>query len=390
MTFKKAENLKYIFSTIKSSFLPALFLLCGLLIFYAYNPYENITLTFLHYIFLLIIAVTAALIYISNRSKPLFTLLTGFVCYIIINYLKKEYAENFISSAEFQSLCFLLPPNLLLLYFLPQSKLNNRRNIYLLIFLLLQAAIIQHLCQFIKFIPYIDINVEAMPLWACVFWAIMLVPQIISASFKNTVINTGTFYADAALLMGILYSQSSSGLTAFYLSFALILLCTTILDLYNRYHYDYLEHVSSKTCYLTQANTKFPFKYTIALFTVDNRDKLLQVLGSEKLKTLEQMIVNSMINMPYEMTLYRYNDAELIMVFKNENARHAKEFADNIRHNIAASEFIFADGKNLKITISVCVSEKTRKDRNASEVTERAHNALQKSYRFNGNITTVA
>ena len=385
--FKKAENLKYIFSTIKSSFLPALFLLCGLVIFHAYNPYETGMLLFLHYAFLLVTTATFALLYIANRSKPLFTLLIGFVCYIIINYLKTEYGKNFISCDEFQCLCFVAPLNAVLLYFLPQSKLNSRRNVYLLIFMLLQAALIQHCCRYIKFIPHIDINIEALPLWACAVWIATLVPQIVSASMKNTVVNTGTFYAIAAFGMGILYSQSSSGLTIFFLSFALILLCSTILDLYNRYHYDYLEHVGSKTSYFAN---KFPFKYTVAIFGIDNRDKLLQVLGIEKLKTLEQMVINRIIGMPYELSLYRYDDTELIMLFDNENVRHAKEFADNIRHNIAASEFIFADGKNLKITVSICLSEKTRKDRDVTEVTERAHNSLQKSYRFNGNITTVA
>ena len=91
---KKVENLKYVFSTIKSSFLPALFLLCGLVMFYAYNPYESVVLTFLHYLFLLLTAITVSLLYIANHSKPLFTLLTGFVCYIITNYLKKEYGEK--------------------------------------------------------------------------------------------------------------------------------------------------------------------------------------------------------------------------------------------------------------------------------------------------------
>ena len=46
--------------------------------------------------------------------------------------------------------------------------------------------------------------------------------------------------------------------------------------------------------------------------------------------------------------------------------------------------------KSIKITISVCISEKTRKDLDANEVTERTHNALQKNYRFNCNIVTIA
>ncbi|MBQ8481666.1 MAG: diguanylate cyclase [Alphaproteobacteria bacterium] len=385
-----AENLKYIFSTIKSSFLPAFILLSVLLVFYAGNPYTQAAPLLLHYLFLFVSASTIGLLYIANQSKPLFSLGVGLVCYIIINRLKAEYGEAFISCPEFQCLCFLLPVNFALLYFLPQSKLNAARNIYLLFILLLQAVIAQHFCDLIKSIPHIDITVEAIPLWSCVIWVTMLAPLAISVSFKNTIINTGQFYADTSLFMGIIYAGNQSGLTTFFLGFSLILLCVTVLDLYRRYHYDYLEHVGSKTSYLANANSKFPFKYTIALFSIDNRDKLQQINGKEKIKNLEQLVVNSIIEMPYKLTLYRHNDAELIMVFKNEDARHAKEYADNIRHNIAASEFILTGNKNIKITISVCVSEKTRKDRNATEVVERAHNALQKSYRYNCNVTTVA
>lgn len=390
VTFKGSENLKYIFSTIKNSFLPALFLLLGLLIFYAANPYESATYHTLHYFFFATIAVTAAFLYIANLSKPFFSLLLGAVCYIIINHLKSQYGSDYISSDEFRCLSFVLPLNFAILYFLPQTKLNIARNKYLLLALLLEGSLLQHFCSLVNFIPHIGITFEALPLWACAFWLFILTPMAINISFKNTILNTGLFYAISSLFMGILYSNTPSGLTTFFLAFAIILLCTSILDLYSRYHYDYLEHVGSKTSYLSHANSKFPFKYTIAIFSIDNRDKLQQILGTNKLQSLEQMVVNSILKMPYELTLYRYNEAELIMVFKNEDAKHAKEFADNIRHNIAASEFIFSNYKNLKITISVCVSEKTRKDLNASEVTERAHNALQKSYRFNCNITTVA
>ena len=390
MAFKGSENLKYIFSTIKSSFLPALFLLFGLVMFYSENPYEGGVTLFLHFAFLFVILANCILLYITNRSKPMFSLLTGFAAYLIINHLKVKYGESFISAPEFQCLCFVLPLNLILFNFLPQSKLNTYHNAGILLFLLLQACILQHCCQIFQIIPYVDITVEAMPLWACAIWAIAMVPLIISMSYRNTILNTGMFYAFACIAVGTLQSATLSGLATFYLGFALILLCATILDLYKQHTYDYLEHVYSKKAYTAHSNSKFPFKYTVALFGIDNRDKLLQVIGDKKMRNLEQMVINSIIGMPYELTVYRYNENELIMVFKNENAKHVKEFADNIRRNIAASTFILADGRNLKITISVCVSEKTRKDRNPLEVIDRAHESLQKSYRFNSNIITVA
>ncbi len=390
MILKKAENLKYIFSTIKSSFLPAFFLFLGLLLFYSQNPFSFTFSAVMHYSFLIITAFTTAILLISGRSKPLFSLVLGIVCYFIINTLKIKYGSEFSSSAEFRCLCFVLPLNFIFLYFLPQSHLSQPRNKYLLFGLLVEAVIWTHICPLFNNVPHIEISLEAMPLWACTLWVVLLAPLAINISFKNTIINTGLFYADSALFLGMIYADTASGQTTFFLSFALILFCVTLLHLHHSYHNDYLENVGSKIAYLTQANTKFPYKYTIALFSIDNHDKLLKVLGSKKLTVLEQMVVNRIRELPYEMSLYRYNDEELIMVFKNEDANHVKEFAENIRRNIAAAEFVFATMKSIKITISVCVSEKTRKDLDANEVTERTHNALQKNHRFNCNIVTVA
>ena len=103
------------------------------------------------------------------------------------------------------------------------------------------------------------------------------------------------------------------------------------------------------------------------------------------------MLVNRIAAFSYDISVFRYQLAdELILVFKNEDAKHTMEYAENIRHVVAASDFIFTNGKEIKITISASVSEKTRLDLNATSVTTRAHNALQKAYRFNCNIVTKA
>lgn len=389
MFFKSTGNVKYIFSTIKSSFLPALLLLAGLVLYYAENPYiDGLPQTF-HYLFLLFTIATLLLLCIANQSKPFFSLLTGATAYIIINQLKIQHAENYFNTSEFRCLCFILPLNLFVLYFLPPSKLHSGRSKYILLALLFQASLFSHIHQIFDLLPHIDITLQAVPLWACILWIILLTPLAFNISFKNTILNTGQFYAFTAVFMGMIYSDSPSGITTFFLAFTLIMLCVSVLHLYRNYHYDYLENVGSKTAYINHANSKFPFKYTIALFSIDNRDKLVKAIGNTQCLILDQMVVNLILEQPYNLSLYRYNETELLMVFKNEDARHVKEFAENIRRKVAATEFVFASHKSIKITISVCVSEKTRKDLNASEVTERTHNALQKNYRFNCNIVTV-
>ena len=390
MFLQKLSNLKYIFSTIRSSFLPAFFLLCAILYFFASNPFKfELSLAF-HCFFLGVSALSLALLIFINRSKPFFTLLIGITCYLLINRWKNEYGADFMQSTPFQTMCFVLPFNLLILYFLPADKLKIKRSKYIALFLLIQMVVLQNIHHFIVEVPYVNIMLETMPLWAMMCWSITLIIMAIDISIKNEPLNTGLFYMTGSIFMGILYAGNASGLTIFFLGFSLIAICSIGIDLHHRYHYDYLENVGSENAYLTHANSKFPFKYTIVLFCIDNNNKLKKAIGRRKYRVLEQMIVNKIQSLPYDLSFYRYNDSELIVVFKNENAKRTKGFADNIRHSIAASEFIFSDGQNIKTTISTCVSEKTRKDLNASEVTERAHNALNKGHHFNCNITMVA
>lgn len=391
VTQSASGSLKYVMSTIKSSFFPAFLFAAGLVMFFAQNPYNFETSLSFHITFYSISVLGLALLILVNRSKPFFSYLIGTFCYIFLNLCKNKYGAEYQSSTEYLWLCFALPLNLLLFYFLEPCKLQSRRGFWFSVFLLAQPAFINHFGSIITHLPYLDINFGALPMEAAIVWIFVLVPLSIDISFKNTLLNTGLFYADCCLFMGFMYSDSASGTTTFFMSFSLILFWTAVFDLYHQYNYDVLENVGSYNAYLSHANNKFPYKYTIGLFSIDNRDKLLKVIGERKIQELEQMLVKRICEFPYNIIIYRYLAAsELIMVFQNEDAKHTMEYAENIRHVIAASDFVFTNGKKLKITISISVSEKTRLDLNATDVTARAHNSLQKAYRFNCNIVTKA
>lgn len=387
MNINIAKNIRYTLSTIRNSFIPALIFATALIMYYAYNPYGQEYNTYLHIAFFIITTINLSLLYITNQSKPFFLILLSTICYITINNLKNTYGIEYIHSTEYLCISLFLPIYILILYYIPQRKLKQNYNKYLLIILFFQMALIQHYSHFINIIPYLNITIGTIPIIFLILWLILFVVLLINISTYNTLLNIGQFYTISSLFMGIIYPSISS-LTTFFLCSSIISCYSIISELYHRYHFDYLENVGSFNSYLIHANTKFPFKYTIAIFNIDNRDKLIKVIGNKKMQILEQLLVNKILEYPQDIAVYRYNENELIIVFKNENAKHSIEYADTIRHDIAASEFILSHKTKIKITISICVSEKTRKDIDATEVTNRAHNALQKAYRFNCNITT--
>jgi len=386
---QKAENFKYIVSTVKSSFLPALFFCVCLLLFYTNAPYEANFAFSLHSLVYFIAGSGLLFLCMINQAKPFYSLLAGTVAYLLLNICKIRNGSNYANSPEYIWLCFLLPLNLLFFYFLPQAKLRTLRSAGIFIFLLLQMAFVQHFGGFISNLPYLDLNFGKISVWSLLIWVLTVLPLFFDVCLKNTIINTGLFYADLCLFTGLLYSGSASGLTTFFLGFAAILFLSSILYLYHRYNYDSLEHVGSYNAYLNHASSNFPYKYTVVLFCIDEHDKLLAELGINKFQELEQLIVNRILEFPQDISFYRYvAPEELVMVFKNEDGKHTKEYAENIRHVIAAASFVLTNGKKVKLTISACYSEKTRLDLNAANVILRAHNTLPK--RLTNNVVIPA
>ena len=217
------------------------------------------------------------------------------------------------------------------------------RNFYLLLLTFAELIFAQNFGEFILQIPYIDMTVGMMPLWITIVWILGLVPIALDISFHNTIVNTGLFYADTALFFGLIYADNTSACTTFFLAFSVILSLTAVLDLRHLYRYDYLDGVGSFQSYISQAGSKFPFKYTIGLLCIDNREKIFNSLGQRKVKILEQMIVNRIQDFPYEIEIFRHEANELILVFKNETAKHVMDYAEEIRRTLAGSEFIFQD-----------------------------------------------
>ena len=212
------------------------------------------------------------------------------------------------------------------------------------------------------------------------FLFFLLILLLFVFSFHPTFLNAGTFYACTCLFLGFIYADSASGLSAFFLGFTLISACAFMLDFYRHYRYDLLENVGSYTAYLNNGNGKFAFKYSIGVLSINERDKWVADIGIDKVRTLEQLIIDKIHELPENYDIYRYNDEAFIIVFNNQIAKQA---------TIAAAEFVFSSGRSVKITVSICISEKTRKYIDAQIVAERAYDGLLKGSRFNNNIVTT-
>jgi diguanylate cyclase (GGDEF)-like protein len=219
---------------------------------------------------------------------------------------------------------------------------------------------------------------------------IFLVSAFIKCTQSGYIDDTALFFSGLNVSAGFYYSASSTALSIFFCASALTLFIGLLKNIqYTRGH-DIQTGLLSRQTYLKES-AKYPLKYSLAIICIDNYKNLYKVIGYFKMQKLIKMLALHLSKLEPDTPIYRYSADEFIMVLKNDNLKQSYEKLDNIRREIASSEFMFSHRqKGLKITISGCVSEKKRSDANATEVLLRARKNLQKTYQFTQNLISKA
>jgi len=389
LKFFKHFNL--ILPQIQNSLLPALIFACAFLGYFLYGEIPFSILKDLHIIFWSLNISSIVILLYFNRRKPLFFSITIMLSYIIINRLKHQYSLDFLSTTDYINLCFFVPLNLTLFYFLPDYKILHKHNIYWLIFLFVQLSICEHLNTLninLSFNSSVDsINLNSL---SVILFILFLICAFIKSCQTGYINDTALFFSGLNIFAGFYYSASSTALCIFFTAATITSFVSLIKNINYSLYYDYLTGLSNRRSYLEESQ-KFPLKYSLSVICIDNYTHLYKILGTIKMQKLIKMLTNRLSELEINNPIYRYSQDEFIIVFKNDNLKQSFEKLDNIRREIAASEFMFSHKrKGIKITISGCVSEKKRSDANANEVLHRARNTLQKTYQFTQNLISKA
>lgn len=385
------RNLRLIMPQIQNSLLPALIFACAFLGYFLYGEISPVARYNLHLIFWGANILCFVILLYFNRSKPFFYLLTIIFSYIIINRLKRYYSLDYTSTTAYINLCFFVPLNLAWFYFGNTHKLLSKRTVWILTIFFTEMAVGEYLDR-LNFAIAFNSSVDGLNLnsLSISLFLIVIISAFIRCSLTGYLEETALFFSLLNVFAGFYYSASSTALCIFFCAAAV----TTVIGVIKNIHYslghDFLTGLSSRRAYLKESK-KYPMKYSLAVICLDNYEHLAKLLGSFKSKKLIKMLANRLRELETDNPLYRYSVDEFIMVFKNDNLKQSYEKLDNIRREIATSEFMFSDRqKGLKITISGCVSEKKRSDSNATEVMVRARKTLQKTYQFTQNLISKA
>lgn len=385
------KNFKLIAPQIKNSLLPALIFAYAFLGYFIYGEISSQTRINLHFIFWISNISCLGILVYFNRRKPCFFLLTIMLSYMLINWLKRRYSLDYLSSSGYINLCFFTPLNLAIFYFLPKQQLLKLNNIWALMFIFLEVACGEYLDKAnltLSFNTQVDgINLNSL---SVLMFVLFLTAAFIKCSLTGYIEDTTLFFSALNIFAGFYYSASSTALSIFFAAASFTAVLGLIKDIHYTIRYDSLTGLASRKTYLKDSE-KFPMKYSLAIICLDNYTHIYKAFGRFKSQNLLKMLSTRLAELEPDNPLYRYSTDEFILIFKNENLKQSFEKLDNIRREIAASEFMFSHKqKGIKITISGCVSEKKRSDANATEVLLRARKTLQKTYQFTQNLISKA
>lgn len=387
-----SANVERIFPLIKNILIPAILFGTALICFYAFGQISASSLTFLHMAFYTTSFISFMILLYFNQRRPAFYILLLVLSYVLINYLKNSFGTDYATTPYYINLCFFLPLNLLAFYFIPPTRLLIRMNVFLLLALFAQFSVgelLGHL-DFRINLSLFDGHFGNISILGFILFIITLTLFFIRASQNGTILSYAMFFCSLNLLFAMLYSDSPTALTIFYSCAALTLMLAIIHDLYYNTYKDLLTGLPGRYSYVINS-ASFPLKYSIGLVCIDDYAQLLNVFGRNDRNTLVRMITAKIIDEEGSENLYRYNDDEFLLIFKNENKNEGFEHLEKIRRAIASAEFILNNRKKpIKLTVSTCVSEKKRSDANSMEVLYRIRKTLQKTNDFSHNISSKA
>ncbi|MDR1026134.1 MAG: diguanylate cyclase [Lactobacillus sp.] len=378
--FALSSKFEKLISYNKHLFLPALIFMVAVICFLTKQDFESGSLSTLHWGFYTLSFISVMVLLFFNQDKPLFITASILLSYLLINHLKRSYGYSFTNSEYYIKLSILLPINLIIFYFMPNKKLINKQNLYLLFFLLIEVTLVEKL-TLPAYLPYVDYVTMSL-------FVLMNICSFTQSIRAGTIDSIYLFFAGLCITVGFYFSDNPIALALFFFSAALIIFINICIRIYFFIYKDFLTELSSRQSFVMDSK-KFPLKYSLGIVALDEYENIKKAFGYRYTDDLIRMLSTIICDFQEKENVYRYSADEFVIIFRNETGKEGYEHLEQIRRKVASSEFALKWRKKpLKITISASVSEKKRSDSNAYEVLVRAHKALQKTYKFTQNVTT--
>ena len=376
----------------KNSWLPAFLLLLASCLFMMFSPLPNTLQNILHICFYGFNIASIAILMYYNRNRPIFFIIVMMLSYMLINYFKHIHGVIYYLTPDYANLVFLSVVGLIFFYFLPDRPLFSIDTVYFLIVIFVAVTLGEFLSSAnikVDFSPLVNFGC-GLQIFALVLFCIMLITMLLHSSIKDQILDSGMAFASINIMIGFYASNQPTALALFFLTASLTIFISICCHIFFILRKDPDTGLNNAHSFIVKAK-KLPLKYGLGIICIDEYRHLLQAFRKNGIHNIMSMISKKITSLEPDTMLFRCTPDEFVIIFPQAEKGTSYERLDEIRRQIAASEFILPHIKKpIKITVSCSIAEKKRSDANVGDVFIRANRALQKTYKFTQNITSKA
>ena len=332
------------------------------------------------------------LLMLYNRNRPMFFIIITILSYMLINYFKHMHGVIYYLTPDYTNLVFLSIVGLIFFYFLPDRPLFSIDTVYFLIIVFTAISLGEFLSSAkikIDFSPLTNFG-SGLQIFGLVLFGIIIITMLLHASNKDQILDTNMAFATISIMIGFYTSNQPSALALFFTTASVTMFIAICRHIFFILRKDPDTGLNNAHSFLIKAK-KLPLKYGLGIICIDEYRHLLQAFHKGGISTIMAMVSKKIVSLEPDAMIFRCTPDEFVIIFPQAEKGSSYERLDEIRRQIAASEFILNRIKKpIKITVSCSIADKKRSDSGISDVFIRAHRALQKTYKFTQNITSKA
>ena len=209
---------------------------------------------------------------------------------------------------------------------------------------------------------------------------------------KKDIVEGGFFWALLCSFVALIPGQENEVSTFYFSSAGLILIMSILEYSHNVAFIDELTGLSTRRA-LFESFLKLPNRYTIAMVDIDHFKKFNDQYGHDVGDQVLRMVASRLQRIGGSGKAYRYGGEEFTLIFAGKGANQARIFAENLRKSVSDTPFIIRSPKRpqkkpdnlesapksrkqVKVTVSVGIAERSESLNEPNEVMKAADEAL--------------
>ena len=317
-----------------------------------------------------------------------------------------------ISHTVFSASAFLLPINFLAFSILKEKAMGTVRGAMSILSILIQPVLVIWLCKAeqqdlsamltMTYLPWGSTNWTPIPQAALLAFLVALIMHLARFAISRDPMDGGATWALAAVFLAYHGNQFGWQPANFISTAGLILFFTLVQSSYQRTYRDDLTGIAGRLAY-EEATAQIGKQCAIAVLAIDQLKSYAGAHGKTVVEQILRLVAPKVQAACQGGRVFRVSGEELTLLFNNQSAMEALVILDNVRKAISSTT-LFLRGRDrvwensrgaklpgykdreLPITVSIGVAEKSPADASLSQVIKSAYRALYEAKTSGGNV----